>query len=75
MKRLEALTVEPLRKGVGRVFNAAVIWTMTICGTSMLPPALARADMHSGNYNLIIPDRTDFHTWIWSINYCSGGCV
>ena len=31
--------------------------------------------MPSGNYNLIIPDRTDFHTWIWTINYCSGGCM
>ena len=75
MKPLGALTGESLRKGVRRVFNAAVICTMPLCGTSMLPPALARADMHIGNYNLIIPDRTDFHTWIWTISYCSGGCV
>ena len=28
------------------------------------PPAAAT--MYLGNYNVNIPDRRDFHTWIWS---------
>jgi hypothetical protein len=28
------------------------------------PPATA--DMNLGNYELIMPDRRDFHTWVWS---------
>jgi hypothetical protein len=73
--RLGPLVVLLLRKGFRRVFNAAVICALTICGAAMLPPALARADMHLGNYNLNIPDRNDFHTWIWSVSYCPGACV
>ncbi|MGY4711638.1 hypothetical protein ACXDF8_19060 [Mycolicibacterium sp. CBM1] len=28
------------------------------------PPATA--EMYLGNYELIMPDRRDFHTWVWS---------
>jgi hypothetical protein len=31
--------------------------------------------MNFGNYNLNIPDRFDFHTWIWAITKCAGTCV
>jgi hypothetical protein len=34
-----------------------------------------RAAMTFGNYNLQIVGRYDFHTWIWSITSCPGGCV
>ncbi len=36
------------------------------------PPAQATG-MYYGNYNVHIPDRRDFHTWIWSaITPCIG---
>lgn len=39
-----------------------------------LPP-LARAAMPFGNYDLRIEGRYDFHTWVWSVTPCSGGCI
>jgi hypothetical protein len=38
---------------------------------------VARADMLIGNYELQIPGRYDFHTWVWAISSSctSGGCV
>jgi hypothetical protein len=36
---------------------------------------LAQANMTLGNYNLQIVDRYDFHTWLWSVSWCTGGCV
>ena len=32
--------------------------------TLVAPPAGAAP---IGNFNLIIPDRVDFHTWIWAL--------
>jgi hypothetical protein len=46
-----------------------------VCGLCGSQPVLARADMNFGNYNLTIPDRYDFHTWIWAITNCSGACI
>ena len=39
------------------------------------PAPIARADMPLANYELQIPDRYDFHTWIWRFNPCDGACV
>lgn len=36
---------------------------------------VARAEMPVGNYELQIVGRYDFHTWVWAITPCSGGCV
>lgn len=36
---------------------------------------VARAEMPIGNYELQIAGRYDFHTWVWVISSCSGGCV
>lgn len=40
-------------------------------GKSRPLSALAQADTNFGNYNLNIPDRYDFHTWIWTTTICS----
>jgi hypothetical protein len=59
-----------------RLTNAAAVCAMLIWGCLYLAPsASARADINFGNYNLNIPDRYDFHTWIWVITPCSGTCV
>jgi hypothetical protein len=57
------------------MMSAAAACTMVICGLCEPSPALAEAGMNFGNYNLNIPDRYDFHTWIWAITSCSGTCV
>jgi hypothetical protein len=31
---------------------------------------VARADMVVGNYELAIPNRYDFHTWVWAVVQC-----
>ncbi|OBF09137.1 hypothetical protein [Mycobacterium sp. 852002-10029_SCH5224772] len=31
--------------------------------------------MPYGNYDLQIEGRYDFHTWVWAITACPGGCV
>ncbi|WP_369806113.1 hypothetical protein [Mycobacterium sp. E3251] len=36
---------------------------------------VAHAEMRTGNYQLLITGRYDFHTWIWAISSCSGDCV
>jgi len=36
---------------------------------------VARAEIPVGNYELQIVGRYDFHTWLWAITPCSGGCV
>jgi hypothetical protein len=33
----------------------------------------ANATNPIGNFDLIIPDRFDFHTWVWSVSPCIGG--
>jgi hypothetical protein len=34
----------------------------------------ASAEMQVGNYELHIPDRYDFHTWIWELRWCGEDC-
>ncbi|MFP1153637.1 hypothetical protein ACK280_16205 [Mycobacterium sherrisii] len=50
---------------------------LSICLTlAALPLApSAHADMRTGNYQLLITGRYDFHTWIWAISSCPGDCV
>lgn len=40
---------------------------------TLLAPSAGAAPI--GNYSLIIPDRADFHTWIWSVTACLNGVV
>jgi hypothetical protein len=35
---------------------------------------LARADIGPGNWELHIPDRFDFHTWLWAVRWCGADC-
>ena len=37
---------------------------------ALLCAPIAEADMISGNYQLTIPDRYDFHTWAWAVASC-----
>ena len=46
---------------------------LLIAATVALAPS-ANA-MPYGNYTMNIPDRNDFHTWIWMISPCGGDCV
>ncbi|CAN5118864.1 hypothetical protein BH09ACT8_BH09ACT8_62450 [soil metagenome] len=51
---------------------AAALAAVTVA-VAVAPTATA---MPYGNYNMIIPDRFDFHTWIWAISPCANGtCV
>src|SRR4051794_28698157 len=54
--------------------KAVLIAALVVAGAAVPAPA-AHADMQFGNYNLNIGDRYDFHTWIWAITRCAGGCV
>ncbi|OBB17704.1 hypothetical protein A5761_09895 [Mycolicibacterium setense] len=49
---------------------AAACVTLVLVGVNA-PTANAVQNM-MGNYNLIIPDRYDFHTWIWANSRCPG---
>ncbi len=46
---------------------------LTVAAMAFAP--VAWANMTLGNYDLQIVGRYDFHTWVWSISSCSGGCV
>src|SRR5271165_2472511 len=41
---------------------------LTVAAVALAP--VARAETPLGNYELQIPDRYDFHTWVWSISAC-----
>jgi hypothetical protein len=73
--RLRLAIALPLPTAIRRMMSAAAACTMLICGFCAPPAALAEAGMNFGNYNLNLPDRYDFHTWIWAITNCSGTCV
>lgn len=45
--------------------KSLVITTAVVAATVALAPP-ASAEMYLGNYELIMPDRRDFHTWVWS---------
>lgn len=51
---------------------ALSVW-LTLAALWFAPAA--SADMRTGNYQLLITGRYDFHTWIWAISRCSGDCV
>lgn len=55
----------------------AIMVSLMAITTSLAPSS--HADMMQGNYQLHIPDRYDFHTWIWAIkkptDACPPGCV
>ena len=46
---------------------------LTLAAVTLAP--VARANMLLGNYDLQIVGRYDFHTWVWAVTSCSGGCV
>ncbi|AKK30752.1 hypothetical protein [Mycobacterium sp. EPa45] len=45
--------------------KSLVITTVALAAAVALAPP-ASAQMYLGNYELIMPDRRDFHTWVWS---------
>jgi hypothetical protein len=47
--------------------EAALVSVATFAATP------ANAANPIGNFDLIIPDRFDFHTWVWSVTPCVGG--
>lgn len=49
---------------------ATVVGGLVAASAAFFTPA-AGATTRAGNFNLIIPDRFDFHTWVWSINPCA----
>jgi hypothetical protein len=70
-------TVRPKRStAVGpcvRVGAAVLVGAVLAAAAVGVAPA-ARA-MASGNYNMTIPDRYDFHTWIWAVRSCGSNCM
>lgn len=51
----------------------ALSLSLMLATLSLAPTA--RAGMPTGNYQLLITGRYDFHTWIWAISRCDGNCV
>lgn len=47
------------------VYVCAALAVATLVG----PPA-SQAEAFFANYQLIIPERYDFHTWTWAITHC-----
>lgn len=53
--------------------KSLVITSMVVAATVALAPP-ASAEMYLGNYELIMPDRRDFHTWVFSaVTPCKDG--
>jgi hypothetical protein len=58
-----------------RVRASAVALAGTVLAVAAVGLAPAASAMASGNYNMVIPDRYDFHTWIWAVRSCGGNCM
>jgi hypothetical protein len=52
-----------------------LLLAVVLVATSPLLTPVAKADMPLANYELLIPSRNDFHTWVWRFNPCDGACV
>jgi hypothetical protein len=57
--------------GSSKLANLLAV-TGLIMSVGIFVAPTADADMTSGNYQLSIPDRYDFHTWTWAIASCGG---
>lgn len=51
----------------------AVTIGLTLAALALAP--VAHAGMRTGNYQLLLNGRYDFHTWIWAISSCGGDCL
>jgi hypothetical protein len=58
----------PMNKTLAGAVVAAVLGATTV----IAPPANATP---IGNFDLVIPDRFDFHTWAWSVTPCINGAA
>lgn len=54
---------------------AALALTGWAALTATVASPVAHAEMRTGNYELLIAGRYDFHTWVWAISSCPGDCV
>jgi hypothetical protein len=54
----------------------AALCMLTMTGMAAAPTS--QADAFFANYQLLIPERYDFHTWTWAVSHCipaTEGCV
>jgi hypothetical protein len=58
-----------------RVRAGAAVLAGLVMATGAVMLAPGASAMPYGNYNVAIPDRYDFHTWIWMVSPCGDGCV
>lgn len=63
-----------VRTGIGvqlkRTFAA-----LGLMMAGVVSPAIADAETPTGNFELRIAGRHDFHTWLWAVSNCPGECV
>jgi hypothetical protein len=65
---------------IDRAGRSTIVGALRACVAALavavaLAVAPAASAMPYGNYNVAIPSRYDFHTWIWVISPCGSGCV
>lgn len=56
----------------------AIAAMLALAAMSSWAPPASRAEPFFANYQLVIPDRYDFHTWAWAVAQCvpvKEGCV
>lgn len=61
---------------------ARLLWTLALlavlAAVACWSPAPSRAEPFFANYQLVIPERYDFHTWTWAVSHCipaAEGCA
>ena len=48
----------------------AVLAVIPVIAMASGAPGVAHAGVFYGNYQLVIPQRYDFHTWTWAVAFC-----
>lgn len=62
-----------MRTPPGKTSTNALAAVSVFASAAMLSAPIANADMLSGNYELRIEGRYDFHTWAWAVSRCGSG--
>lgn len=58
------------RKGMGMKVAGLLCALSGLAMTGLALPATSQAEPFFANYQLLIPQRYDFHTWTWAVSHC-----
>jgi hypothetical protein len=53
-----------------RSLRAGAVGAALVSAATLIAPSAGAVASPIGNFDLILPDRFDFHTWVWAVTPC-----